>query len=129
MSVQPRLRNQPTKQPHIAIVPRYGNDFSIEVRHDDEGNWETYFNGSCLTLAAQMLNLALRDNPTYNIQLVGWDGVTAPLNGYIFRIRTETRDRRFFQDVQNPFENRKIHQARNPEASVSFTMLGTMLGA
>lgn len=112
-------------QSHIAIVPRYGNDFSIEVRHDDEGNWETYFNGSCLTLAAQMLNMALRDNPTYKIQLVGWDGVNAPLNGYIFRVRTKTLDRRFFrQDVQDPFVNREIYQAREPEASVSFTMLG-----
>ena len=112
-------------QPYIAIVQRIAPDFSIEVRHDDDwGDWDCYFNGSCLTLAAQMLNMALRDNPTYNIQFVGWDGATAPLNGYIFRIRTETRDRRFFQDVQNPFENREIHQARNPEASVSFTMLG-----
>lgn len=113
-------------QPYIAISPCVGNDFRIEARYDNEGDWEQYFNGSCLTLATQCLNLALRDNPTYNVRMVGWGSQTPALNGYIFRVKTEIKDHKFFrQNVHNPFENRKVYQASEPGSSVSFTMLGT----
>jgi len=111
--------------PHIAVVPRYGNDFSIEVRHDDEGDWETYFNGSCLMQASKHLDLAMKDNPAYRVVPVGWDDAACPLNGFIFRVRTDNNIHRFFRsNIRNPFENRKVYEKTNPGSTVSFTMLG-----
>ena len=112
---------------HIAIVPRVGNDFSVEVRHDDEGNWETYFNGHCLIQAAEWLDLALKHNPNYPVLCVGWDTVEpCPINGYVFKIRKDDKVRSFFRaELSDPFNNRRTYQAVNRGSKVSFAMVGS----
>jgi len=110
---------------HIAIVPRLGTDFSIEVRHDDEGTWETYFNGSCLTLASQCLNLAVRTYKDYPVRMVGWDDMKKPIQGAVFNvIRDKEVVKRFFRETKKPFENRKVYQYDNPGCTVGFDMIG-----
>ena len=110
--------------PHIAVVPRCGDDFSIEVRHDNEGDWETYFNGHCLEAAKRVINLALKHHPTYRVRLVDWQDRPSPLSGFVFNIIRTDKVERFFRTCNNPFYNRKVYQSNNPKATVSFDMIG-----
>jgi len=117
------------KQPYIAIVPRLGNDFSIEVRHDDEGNWETYYNGSCINNASQFLNLALKHYPSYAVYPVDWDAQDpCPMNGYVYKVRNvedELKNRAFYKaEVRDPFLNRRTYQASMRDKVISFSMVG-----
>jgi hypothetical protein len=111
---------------HIAIVPRVGNDFSVEVRHDDEGEWETYFNGHCVIEAAEFLDLALKHNPGYGVLCTGWSQEQCPINGYVFKIRKGDGVRSFFRaELSDPFANRRTYLAVNRGSTVSFAMVGT----
>ena len=110
---------------YIAIVPRCGNDFSIETRDDDY--IETWYNGSCVIEAQKYLNSLLKHKPDLPVYLQGWDSKSCPLSGYLFRLRSSDRGYHsaFFRNCLDPFENRKIYSKMNPESSVSFQMIGT----
>ena len=111
---------------HIAIAPRVGDKFSIEIRHSDDGDWETYYKGHCIIEGAEWLDLALKHNPGYPILCVGWDTLKpCPINGYVFNVRKDDSVRSFFRaELSNPFNNRKTYAATNPESKVSFNMVG-----
>jgi len=103
-----------------------GNKFSIEIRHDNEGDWETYYKGSCVIAGAEWLDLALKHNPGYPILCVGWNALhSCPINGYVFKICKDDSVRSFFRaELRDPFNNRRTYAATNPKSQVSFTMVG-----
>jgi len=109
--------------PNITVASRCsvdGDGFSVEVRHDDEGDWETYFNGNNRDLGVSAINTLLKQFPSYKL-LIG--GHEVPLAGYLFSIRKGDDVEKFFKPldkVRSPFYNRKVYANTNPEASVSF---------
>jgi hypothetical protein len=115
------------QNPHIAISPRLGDDFSVEVRHDDWGNWECYYNGNCIEKAAKMINIALLEYPEYPVLTLDWGDKDCPLNGFVFKVRKDLEINCFFKsakEVRNPFYNRKVYANANPESTVSFRQIG-----
>jgi len=111
----------------IVISPVDAHNFVIEAHIN--GTVDTYFHGSCLTLAMQCLNLALRDHKC-NVIMSGWEGLTKPLRGAIFNFFTTDTEglkvlkRRIFRETRDPFASRKAYALGSPEQTVSFDLLG-----
>jgi hypothetical protein len=111
----------------IVIRPVDASNFAIEAHKDDVV--DTYFHGSCLTLAMQCLNLALKDH-NCNVVMSGWDGLTKPLRGAIFNVFTVDTEgikvlkKRFFRETRDPFASRKAYSLASPADTVSFDLIG-----
>ena len=111
----------------IVISPVDASTFTVEAHVDDRV--DTYFHGTCITLAMQCLNLALKDHKC-NVIMSGWEGLTKPLRGAIFNFFTVDSDgqkvlkSRFFRETRDPFASRKAYSLRSSEETVSFELLG-----
>ena len=113
--------------PNITIASRVsssGKAFSVEVRHDDEGDWETYFRGDDKAQGIAVLNDVLGQHPNYPLYVGGRE---VPVQGYLFTIKYDQTEnperRRFFRttdEVRNPFVNRKMYAVANPKGTASF---------
>jgi hypothetical protein len=99
------------------VMPRV-KGFSVEIRHDEEGTWETWYNGADLHEGMNWLNLALKDHPAYPLYVEDKN-----ISGYLYRIRDDFGFRCFFKHadtISNPFYNRKVYANSNPDTTVSF---------
>ena len=108
--------------PNISVMPRISSSgcaFSVEVRHDDEGDWETYFNGDDREKGLATLDACLLNYPDYTLYID-----THVVQGYLYQIRTEKKTEKFFKPLdklRNPFYNRKVYENSNEGSTVSFT--------
>jgi hypothetical protein len=110
--------------PNITIMSRVSGfaepSFSVEVRHDDEGDWETYFNDCDKEAGLKIIDHLLGQFPEYPLL---FEGQEVPIKGYLYKIVRDNSVSRFFRTVDsvtNPFYNRKIYANANPDATVSF---------
>ncbi len=111
--------------PNISVEPRISSTddpaFSVEVRHDNEGDWETWYNGVDQAMAIEIINQLLKQYPDYPLYINSRD-----VSGYLFKVQHEENLERFFRGVdtvRNPFYNRRIYAKNNPDATVSFNGL------
>ena len=98
------------KYPNISVMPRIsksGRAFSVEVRHDNEGDWETYFNGDDHEMGMKVLNECLSKWADYPLYI---DEHEVNVKGYLFKVKTvkdgEENVRKFFKPldkVRNKF--------------------------
>jgi len=113
--------------PNITVRSRVSGfdvpSFSVEACHDNEGDWETWFNGTEVELGVAAINNLLNQYPDYDLYI---EDTHVPIKGYVFQIRTDNNVKKFFRgvdSVKNPFYNRKVYENATEGSTVSFTAI------